>query len=70
LKLKKLSPNNSIERIVETANSNKEIAFYNGQLKSTQYFIHAILPITIGKMNAIKDLNGAAIEMNEKSFGG
>jgi len=70
LKLKILKQKRSITSIIQSVNSNKEAAFYDGQLKSAQYFIGAILPITIGKINAIKNTNGAAIEINENSFGG
>ena len=48
----------------------KDVAFYEGQLKSAEYFIHAILPVTRGKMAAILDTNGAAIEIGENAFGG
>jgi hypothetical protein len=52
-------------------NSRKgDVAFYQGQLKSAEYFISSILPITFGKMNAILATNGAAVEISEASFGG
>jgi hypothetical protein len=49
---------------------NKDAAFYDGQLKSAEFFIHTILPVTLGKMNAIMGGNSAAVEIDEKSFGG
>lgn len=48
----------------------KDIAFYEGQIKSAEFFIYSILPITFGKMKAILAANGAAIEISEESFGG
>jgi hypothetical protein len=48
----------------------KDIAFYEGQIKSAEFFIYSILPITVGKMQAILTTNGAAIDIDEKSFGG
>ncbi|MEE8432644.1 MAG: acyl-CoA dehydrogenase [Candidatus Desulfatibia sp.] len=48
----------------------KDVAFYEGQLKSTEFFVHSILPITMGKFNAILTTNGAAVEILEDSFGG
>ncbi|MFO7556060.1 MAG: acyl-CoA dehydrogenase [Desulfobacterales bacterium] len=48
----------------------KDAAFYNGQIKSAEYFIYSILPITFGKMKAILATNGAAVEIEEDSFGG
>jgi len=48
----------------------KDAAFYQGQLKSAEFFIHSILPMTMGKMNAILGFNDAAMEISEDSFGG
>ncbi len=47
----------------------KDVAFYEGQLKSAEYFINSVLPITLGKMNAILNNNGAAVEISEDAFG-
>jgi len=47
----------------------KDIAFYEGQLKSAQYFFNTELPVTLGKMNAILETDGSAVEISEKSFG-
>ncbi len=47
----------------------KNEAFYEGQLKSAQYFFNTELPVTLGKMNAILATDGAAIKISEKSFG-
>ena len=48
----------------------QDVAFYKGQLKSTEFFVHSILPTTMGKINAILTTNGAAVEILEDSFGG
>ncbi|MBW2605372.1 MAG: acyl-CoA dehydrogenase [Deltaproteobacteria bacterium] len=48
----------------------KDTAFYEGQIKSAEFFIYSILPITVGKMKAILAANGAAVDIDEKSFGG
>jgi alkylation response protein AidB-like acyl-CoA dehydrogenase len=48
----------------------KDVAYYEGQVKSAEYFINAILPITLGRMNAIDNGHGAAVEISEASFGG
>ena len=48
----------------------KDQAFYEGQLKSVQYFTQAILPITMGKMDAIMATSDAAITIAEDGFGG
>ena len=46
------------------------ISFYNGQIKTAEYFTNAILPITLGKMEAIRQGGKAAVEILEGSFGG
>ena len=48
----------------------KDAPFYAGQLKSVEYFTQAVLPITMGKMDAIMATCGAAVEISEDSFGG
>lgn len=48
----------------------KDAAFYAGQVKSAEYFIQAILPITIGRMNAIEANSKAVVDILDPSFGG
>lgn len=48
----------------------KDRAFYEGQIKSAEYFTQAVLPVTMGKMDAIMGNCGAAVEIDDKSFGG
>jgi alkylation response protein AidB-like acyl-CoA dehydrogenase len=55
---------------LEKGAQKKEAAFYQGQLKSAEHFIRTILPVTVGKMKAILETNGAAVEMPEEAFGG
>ena len=50
--------------------SSKKSDFYQGQIHTAQYFIQSILPITLGKMEAIKNADNAAVAMDEKGFGG
>jgi len=49
---------------------NKNAAFYDGQIQSANFFIDTILPVTMGKMNAIEKGSRAAIDILEPSFGG
>jgi len=60
----------SEEAKLEKINKNKNAAFYQGQVISAQYFIETILPITLGKMDSIKNNSSAVIDMPEVSFGG
>jgi len=48
----------------------KEEDFYTGQLKSAQFFIGSVLPVTHGKMMSIINFDGAAMEISDTSFGG
>ena len=57
-------------RELENKPRKKDAAFYQGQIKSAEFFIFSILPITFGKMKAILATNGAAVDIDEKSFGG
>ena len=52
------------------AEKNKNAAFYEGQLRSAEYFIKAVLPVTYGKMKAIMDTCSAVVDIPEASFGG
>lgn len=55
---------------IEEGPKSKDIEFYHGQLKTADFFIHAILPATLGKMNGILKSNPAAVEISEAAFGG
>ncbi len=48
----------------------KDAAFYEGQLKSAEFFADCVLPVTLGKMNAILATSSAAVDISEDSFGG
>jgi hypothetical protein len=48
----------------------KDVDFYEGQLQTAEFFVHTILPTTMGKMNSIVKSNGSAIEISEAAFGG
>jgi alkylation response protein AidB-like acyl-CoA dehydrogenase len=69
-KLEKLAGSLDAAAIQAKVAKNKEAAFYDGQLKAAEFYIHAMLPATIGKMNAIAIPNPAAIDIHERSFGG
>jgi len=57
------------ERAAKTA-KNKNAAFYEGQVRTAEYFITSILPVTGGRMDAIQATNSAAVDIPEVSFGG
>lgn len=49
---------------------NQDAAFYEGVLRTAEYFIQTILPITLGKMSSIQKSNDAVMEIPEASFEG
>lgn len=55
------------ERIKKTE-KDKNGAFYDGQLKTAEYFIYSKLPVTAGKMYSIMNNNDAALNIHEKAF--
>ncbi len=55
---------------LEDGAKKKDLKFYEGQIKSAEFFAKAILPVTMGKMDAIMTNCAAAVEIDEKSFGG
>jgi hypothetical protein len=69
-RLEKLAGSTDEEAIQARVAKNKDAAFYDGQLKAAEFFITSLLPVTIGKMNAIAAPNPAAIKIHERSFGG
>ncbi|MBW1989133.1 MAG: acyl-CoA dehydrogenase C-terminal domain-containing protein [Deltaproteobacteria bacterium] len=50
--------------------SNKDAAFYDGQIQTAKYFINVILTTTLGRMDSIRLLEDAPVEMADAGFGG
>lgn len=48
----------------------KDLAFYDGQLKTAQYFIKSVLPLTKAKMKIIIDGDDMVTQISEDAFGG
>jgi hypothetical protein len=48
----------------------KDVPFYEGQVQTAEFFIRTVLPVTLGKMDAIVDGSSAAVEISEIGFGG
>jgi hypothetical protein len=47
----------------------KDISFYEGQLKSAQFFINSVLPVARGKMEVIMTGDTAALDISDEAFG-
>ena len=58
------------EAIAAAVSRSREAAFYDGQLKTAGYFIYSLLPVTMGKLDAVVAGNSAAVDIDERSFGG
>ncbi len=69
-KLEKLVGTNDFWERREEIEKNKNAAFYEGQIKSAEFFIHNILPMALAKMDAILETNSAAMDIPDVSFGG
>ena len=55
---------------LEEGAKKKDQAFYEGQTRSAEFFIHSMLPVSMGKMNAILNCNDAITRISEDAFGG
>lgn len=55
---------------LEGGTSSKDAAFYEGQLKSAEFFMASVLPVTHGRLNALMNPTGAAVEISDEAFGG
>jgi alkylation response protein AidB-like acyl-CoA dehydrogenase len=55
---------------LENGAKKKDAAFYEGQLKSAEFFVHSILPVTFGKMDVILAAGSEAVDISEDAFGG
>lgn len=69
-KLKEIVGSSDPKVRVEKVSKDKEAAFYDGLIRSAEFFICTILPVTMGKMDAIELGKGTAAEIPEASFGG
>jgi len=55
---------------LENGAKKKDVAYYEGQIKSAQFFVSSMLPVTMGKMDTILAGNDAVVTISEESFGG
>ena len=55
---------------LENGAGKKDAAFYEGQLKSAEFFVDSILPVTLGKMDVILTASSSAVDISEDAFGG
>jgi hypothetical protein len=48
----------------------KDVAFYEGQIKSSEFFTQILLPLTFGRMDAILSGCSVVVDIPEDAFGG
>ncbi|MEW6666417.1 MAG: acyl-CoA dehydrogenase [Thermodesulfobacteriota bacterium] len=48
----------------------RDVSFYQGQVKTAQFYIDTVLPVTRGKMDSVQAASPAALEMEEEWYGG
>lgn len=63
--LAKLVKGKTLNEMVQT---NKTAAFYHGKIMAAEFFISTLLPVTMGKLDAIHPRQSAAVTINENSF--
>ncbi len=63
--LGKIVKNKSLNEIIQ---KNKSAAFYHGKIMTADFFINTMLPITMGKLEAIQPRQNPAVTIHEKSF--
>jgi alkylation response protein AidB-like acyl-CoA dehydrogenase len=68
-KLEKLAGSNDPDALRAKVEKNKDAAFYDGQVKTARFFVKTILPVTMGRLEAVGITDGAAVEMVDASFG-
>ena len=68
--LAKLTEGKTGEERMRKIAKNRKAAFYDGQIKSADFFINNKLPIAMGKMDAIAAAGSAAVDILDASFGG
>ena len=68
--LEKLAGSLDPEARLKAAAESKKAAFYEGVLQTAKHYIYTLLPITLGRLNAIKAGDSAIVDMPEASFGG
>ncbi|MDO8501110.1 MAG: acyl-CoA dehydrogenase [Gemmatimonadaceae bacterium] len=48
----------------------KDVAFYDGQIKSSEFYTQVMLPVALGRMEAILSGSSVVVDISEDAFGG
>jgi len=68
-KLAKLAGGMDPEARKAKAEKNKDAAYYEGQVRTAEFFINSLLPVAVGKFEAVMATDGAAVEIPGAAFG-
>ena len=68
-KLSGLVKDRTGDELAAFLNKNREAAFFRGQITTARYFIRSVLPLTLGRMAAVKAMDSSVVDMAEPSFG-
>ncbi len=69
-KLAKILGDADDEKKMKKIEKNKDAAFYDGQIKTARYFINSMLPITLGRMDAVLTTDSSPVDITDAGFGG
>ncbi|MBL0712645.1 MAG: acyl-CoA dehydrogenase C-terminal domain-containing protein [Desulfosarcina sp.] len=69
-KLSEIMGNVDDEKKSQKIEKNKGTAFYDGQIKTARYFINSMLPVTLGRMDAVMTNESAPVDITDIAFGG
>ena len=69
-KLESIAGGPYLHQISSAVQIDRNAAFYDGQVKTAEWFIQTILPVTMGKIQSVKAGCDAAVTIDEKPFGG
>lgn len=61
---------NVASKALEGKAKKKDITYYEGVIKTAEYFINSVLPTAVGQMNAIDNQDTALLEISDDCFGG
>jgi hypothetical protein len=68
-KLDRLATGLEDEKKQLKSETDKQTAFYHGQIQSARYFINAVMPITLGRLAAVRAGDDAVMAISERGFG-
>ena len=69
-KLEKIIGDADDEKKKAKIEKNKDAAFYSGQIMTARYFINSLLPVSLGRMDAVIALESAPVDITDAAFGG